>query len=167
MVIFMYCIKCGAKSSEEFNYCSNCGAKLIKELDVIESSVITEEKWNDIDYSSDRYIPFQDEKQKQSDYANFVRECNNSPLQPVDFKFHKLSIAGFVLACCAFIASEAGIFCAILGFIFSLIGLTSKDKIKKRGKGFAIAGVALSSAYLLFIIFCLLILLVICVGRYF
>ena len=155
----MYCIKCGAKNSDEFNYCSNCGAKLFKEIEVSDFDLPVEKNWDDIVYSQDEHVPFKN--QAQDVYTNYGGEnYNPQMITDGDLKYSRMSIAGFILACCAFLASEVGIFCAILGFIFSLIGLVSKDKIRKRGKGFAIAGITLSCVYLLFIAFCFLILLV-------
>ena len=163
----MYCIKCGAKNSDEFNYCSNCGAKLFKEIEVSDLNVPVVNNWNDIVCSQNNLVPSKKYKQEQKINTNVYGKYNDSQISEQDFKYSKMSIAGFILACCAFLASEVGIFCAILGFIFSLIGLVSKDKIRKRGKGFAIAGITLSCVYLLFIAFCFLILLVLYAGKYF
>ncbi len=157
----MYCIKCGAKSSDEFNYCSNCGAKLVKEVDVSNLNEPIEENWNDIVYMHDNSVPFENQAHQQNVYTNHGREYYTpQTLTDEDFKYSRMSIAGFILACCSYLVSEVGIVCAILGFIFSIIGLVSKDKIRKRGKGFAIAGITLSVTYLLFVAFCFLILLI-------
>lgn len=162
----MYCIKCGAKNSDEFNYCSNCGAKLFKEIEVSDFDLPVEKNWDDIVCSQDEHVPFKN--QAQDVYTNYGRENYNPQMvMDEDLKYSRMSIAGFILACCAFLTSEVGIFCAILGFIFSLIGLVSKDKIRKRGKGFAIAGITLSCVYLLFVAFCFLILLIMYAVGYF
>lgn len=164
----MYCIKCGAKNSDDFNYCSNCGAKLVKEIDLPNFNMPVQENWNDIVYSQDNSVPFENQANQQNVYTNYVRGYYTSQtLTDGDFKYSRMSIAGFILACCSYLADEAGIVCAILGFIFSIIGLVSKDKIRSRGKGFAIAGITLSAAYLLFIAFCFLILFIMFDRRYF
>ncbi len=164
----MYCIKCGAKSSDEFNYCSNCGAKLIREIDVSDFNMPVEKNWNEITYSKDNSVSFENQAYQKDVYTNCGLESYNPQMiTDEDLKYSRMSVAGFILACCAYLAKEVGILCAILGFIFSVIGLVSKDKIRKRGKGFAIAGITLSCVYLLFIAFCFLILLIMYAVGYF
>lgn len=154
MVVIMYCTKCGVENSDVFNYCSNCGAELIKELDFSDCNKPVEENWNDIVYSSDKSVPFKNQEQNNNIYGNYNQEYQNpQSVTEKDLKFNKMSIAGFVLACCAFLTREIGFVCAILGLIFSIIGLTSINKRERRGKGLAIAGIVLSGAYLLLIIY--------------
>ncbi len=142
----MYCIKCGAKNSDEFNYCSNCGAKLFKEIEVSDFDLPVEKNWDDIVYSQDEHVPFKN--QAQDVYTNYGGEnYNPQMITDEDLKYSKMSIAGFILSCCSFLTFELGWICMILGYIFSIIGLVSKKY--KSGKSFAIAGIVISSSYLI------------------
>ena len=144
----MYCIKCGAKSSDEFNYCSNCGAKLIKEIDVSDFNMPVEKNWNEITYSKDNSASFENQAYQQDVYTNCGGESYNPQMiTDEDLKYSRMSIAGFILSCCSFLTFELGWICMILGYIFSIIGLVSKKN--KSGKSFAIAGIVISSSYLI------------------
>ena len=144
----MYCIKCGAKSSDEFNYCSNCGAKLVKEVDVSNLNEPIEENWNDIVYMHDNSVSFENQVHQQNVYTNHGREYYTpQTMTDEDSKYSKMSIAGFILSCCSFLTFSLGWICMILGYIFSIIGLVSKKY--KSGKSFAIAGIVISSSYLI------------------
>ena len=143
----MYCIKCGAKNSDEFNYCSNCGAKLFKEIEVSDFDLPVEKNWDDIVCSQNNLVPLKKYKQKQNINTNVYGKYNDSQISEQDFKYSKMSIAGFILSCCSFLTFELGWICMILGYIFSIIGLVSKKY--KSGKSFAIAGIVISSSYLI------------------
>lgn len=139
----MYCIKCGAKNSDDFNYCSNCGAKLVKEIDASGFNVPVEKNRDDIVYSQDNSFSFENQAK-----GNCSREYYTSQtLTGEDSKYSKMSIAGFILSCCSFLTFALGWICMILGYIFSIIGLVSKKN--KSGKSFAIAGIVISSSYLI------------------
>ena len=138
----MFCTKCGTEVPNEYAYCSNCGAELTKAADTPQVN---------------NYIQSQ-QRQTVNPAMPLQYQTYDAQHQIQGVKFNGMSIAGFVLSLCAFITDEAGIFCAILGLIFSIIGLTSKNKLKSRGKGFAIAGIAISGVYFL-VILCALFLL--------
>ena len=70
-------------------------------------------------------------------------------------KTNGLAIAGFVLSLTSIILSPL----AILGLIFSIIGLTQINKNGEEGKGFAVAGIIVSAVLLFFILIFLLIFL--------
>lgn len=146
----MYCTNCGAKNTEEHVFCSNCGTELKKEVSAANASEATQQNPTvppaaPMPYQQRVQNPYTGPQQANNPYIN------DSQVQ-TQLKFNGMSIAGFILSCCAFITQEAGFICAILGLVFSIIGLTSKNKIKSRGKGFAIAGISISGVYFLIIL---------------
>lgn len=136
----MFCTKCGTEVPNEYSYCSNCGAELTKETDIPQVNNIIEPQ----------------QRQTVNTAMPLQYQSYDAQQQSQGVKFNGMSIAGFILSLCAFITDEAGILCAILGLVFSIIGLTSKNQIKSRGKGFAIAGIAISGVYFLMILCALL-----------
>ena len=70
-------------------------------------------------------------------------------------KTNGLSIAGFVLSLTSLLLSPL----AILGLIFSIIGLVQINKNNEEGKGFAVAGIIVSAVILFFVLMFLLIIL--------
>lgn len=134
----MYCSKCGTEVSDGYAFCSNCGAELAKNDNVSEVN-------NYVAPQQNQAVPPALPLQYQESY-------NNTQPQPQNAKFNGMSIAGFILSLCAFLIDEAGIVCAILGLVFSIIGLASKNQLKSKGKGFAIAGLVISGIYFLMIL---------------
>lgn len=168
MVIIMYCTKCGAQNSDEYAYCSNCGAKLNTAVNVPgdnfpinqnpDNTVPVINQDNSVSPSGQQVNPYLNNAQGQNTYVNYQQEYYNPQMKMEQAKFNRLSIAGFVLACCSFVTQEAGWICMILGFVFSIIGLVSKNSLRSRGKGLAIAGIVISGAYLLILIIALMML---------
>lgn len=148
----MYCTKCGAENSDKYAFCSNCGAELVKTANVSEvNNPVTPQQNQAVPSAS---LPqYQQGNQGQNIYPN-PQQGYNPQIQAEKLKFNGMSVAGFVLSLCAvvLIYEGVGFVCMILGLIFSIIGLTSKNKFKCRGKGLAIAGIAISGAYLLFML---------------
>ncbi len=163
----MFCVKCGAKSSDEFDYCTNCGAKLKKETDISDSSLTSAEDANNIVYATENKAFYENQVQGLNSYRNYNQPQYNPQFAINDEnKFSRMSIAGFVLSCCSFLTDEIGIICAVLALIFSIIGLTGINKIKRRGKGLAIAGIALSGAYIALFIYFIIFYILLFAGNY-
>lgn len=149
----MFCTKCGAESSEENAFCTKCGAVLVKKANVSEvKNSVTPQQNQTLPHASQ--IPYPQGSQGQNIYQN-PQQGYNPQFQIEKLKFNGMSIAGFVLSLCSVVLVEEGIgfVCMVLALIFSIIGLASKNKIKCRGKGLAIAGIAISGVYLLMILF--------------
>lgn len=150
----MYCTNCGAKNTDEHAFCSNCGTELKKDVSGVHTSEATQQNpavppATPMPYQQGVQNPYTGPQQAHNPYID------NSQGQVQTPKFNGMSIAGFVLSCCSIILMSEGIgfICMILGLVFSILGLVSKNKAKSRGKGFAIAGIAISGAYLLFVLF--------------
>lgn len=135
----MYCSKCGTEVSDGYAFCSNCGAELAEKNNAseINNSVAPQQQNQAVQPT----LPLQ-----------YQENYNNTQPQTQNAKFNGMSIAGFILSLCAFLTDEAGIICAILGLVFSIIGLASKNQFKSKGKGFAIAGLVISGIYFLMIL---------------
>lgn len=149
----MYCTKCGAESSDKNAFCTKCGAALVKKDNVSEvNNPVTSQQNQAV--SRAPQVPYQQGSQWQNVYQN-PQQGYNPQFQTEKPKFNGMSIAGFVLSLCAVVLVEEGIgfVCMVLSLIFSIIGLASKNKVKCRGKGLAIAGIAISGVYLLMILF--------------
>ena len=67
----MFCVKCGAKSSDEFDYCTNCGAKLKKETDISDSSLTSAEDANNIVYATENKAFYENQVQGLNSYRNY------------------------------------------------------------------------------------------------
>lgn len=148
----MYCTNCGAKNTDEHVFCSNCGTELKKDVSAVVNTSEAAQQNQAVPPAAP--APYQQVVQNPYTGPQQVNNpyINNSQGQIQNLKFNGMSIAGFILSCCAFIMQEAGFICAILGLVFSIIGLTSKNTIKSRGKGFAIAGISISGVYFLMIL---------------
>ena len=161
--VFMYCTNCGVQNSDELNYCTNCGTKLVKAVndvnDFNDNHSISENQGNtvsvvnenrDLSSSVHQANPYLNNAQEQNTYVNYQQGyCNSEAKKTENNKISRLSVAGFVLSCCSFLTFEVGWICMILGFIFSIIGLVSKNSQHKSGKCLAIAGIVISSSYLI------------------
>ncbi len=146
----MYCTKCGAKNSDEHVYCSNCGSELTKSDSSSDiSNTVPAEHNAELSFS---------QQWNQQPYTGPQQYVSQFPVSRQN-KFNGMSVAGFILSLCAWVLTGLGmsaLICAVLGLIFSIIGIASKNEMKSKGKGLAISGIAISGAYFLFIFFAVL-----------
>lgn len=114
----MTCPKCNQEVTENANYCSNCGASLVVEQhfsDTLPSAPVAE-------------ATFAADVQETAQTTNAAETKDSAPVT------NDMAIAGFA---CAFISPA-------LGFVFGGIGLARAAKRGGKGKGFAIAALAVA-----------------------
>ena len=116
----MLCPKCNTFNNDDTKFCVGCGSPLTAPIPV--QSVQPIQQFQQVPYTPIPQVPYE-------------------PIQPAQPKNNKLSIVGFVLSMCGFLTCAIT---AIPGLICSIVGLIQCSKKKNNGKGFAIAGIAIS-----------------------
>ncbi len=72
-----------------------------------------------------------------------VREESAPQEQAAVLRYNRMSVAGFILSCSSLVISFFGLN-ALVGLIFSTVGLSELRFVEERGKGFAVAGIAIA-----------------------
>ncbi len=120
----MFCRQCGKEVDENANFCANCGAKLEKEQVQPPVEETVQEKGVDDVWET----PAGEETAQTAENQN---EPKDESVQTND-----MALIGFVSA---FVSP-------IMGIVFGSIGLSRALKRKGKGKGFAIAALAVGAA---------------------
>ena len=118
----MYCKHCGKEVDKDAAFCSHCGGRL-KE-DVEEKRTSLDDVWDE--------TPAQEFAQAD---ASAQAQPQAQPQSAQGEKENGMAIAGFV---CSF-------FVPVLGWVFGGIGLSKALKRGGKGKGFAIAALAIAT----------------------
>lgn len=138
-----YCEHCGSASEDNIRFCSNCGAKFPEqESEPVAAPVVDSPEVDPI------YQPT-----FESNYQQNGQSYDQSVYRPVMMENDPPTMSG--LAMTGFIISLISIFCcgmtSIIGLLFSVAGIISASRKKKKGLGFAIAGLIISLIFTLFI----------------
>lgn len=120
----MFCRQCGKEVDENANFCANCGAKLEKEQAQPPVEEVVQEKSVDDVW----------ETSVQDETAQAVE--NQSEQKDESVQTNDMAIIGFVSS---FVSP-------LMGIVFGGIGLSRAMKRKGKGKGFAIAALAVGAA---------------------
>lgn len=127
-----FCSNCGKKLNQDSNYCPNCGNLLKNEnIDNNLKNEITQSNGN-----------LNSSVMKKNDSLNYP----NNGIDEENNKTNTCAIIGFVLSLCCF--TTCGL-TSILGLIFSIIGTVTSKKYGSKGKGFSIAGIIISSVFII------------------
>ena len=141
----MFCPNCGNHILDaNASFCPNCGAQL-----------------NSFTQGNDQSSAQQDSQQnsQQDSQQSWYNQFNYTPPQQdctpcaPSANYNGLSIAGFSLSCAAII-SNILLFGlpGIVGLILSIIGLCQCNKRSEKGRGLAIAGIAIGAVLTLLMI---------------
>ena len=120
----MFCRQCGSEVDENANFCANCGVKLEKEQAQPPVEEVVQEKSVDDVW----------ETPASEETAQTVENQNESKDESV--QTNDMALIGFVSS---FVSP-------IMGIVFGSIGLSRALKRKGKGKGFAIAALAVGAA---------------------
>ena len=142
----MFCPNCGNHILDaNASFCPNCGAQL-----------------NSFTQGNDQSSAQQDSQQnsQQDSQQSWYNQFNYTPPQQdctpcaPSANYNGLSIAGFSLSCAAII-SNILLFGlpGIVGLILSIVGLCQCNKRSEKGRGLAIAGIAIGAVLTLLMIF--------------
>ena len=123
----MFCKQCGKEMDENANFCANCGAKLEKEQPPMQEA----QTQNCVDVDDVWETPAQEEVAS----ADAVQTATPTQ-EEANMQTNDIALIGFVGA---FVDP-------ILGCVFGAIGLSRAMKRKGKGKGFAIAALAIGAA---------------------
>lgn len=142
-----FCLKCGASYEEGTRFCEHCGAPIGNAEPEVRPEPVAD-TYGSMDYKSeDQSYSRRDQSFGANDYSQY----NNDPYSPmIDNGFKpKAATNGMCLA--GFIVSLVNlILCGIvspISLILSIIGLASASKNGQAGKGLAIAGIVISSIF--------------------
>jgi len=132
----MFCPRCGQNNQPESTFCTYCGAPLTPENEPLQ-----------LNYPPNPYVPPQAPYQPYQPY----QYPPYPPMEPVRIRQNNpCAIAGFVLSLISIFFPYLGMICALVGVILSGIGISQINRQDQDGKGFAIAGVIISSVILFF-----------------
>ncbi len=136
----MYCKNCGNKLNDGAKFCAKCGNKVEQE---------NSEKTKNVALASEVKLNEQKENVKIDAQAINQNVAQNSVNNPVNNNTAINKTGTNVFALIGFILSLVGILSCgsttIFGLVLSIVGLTQVNKTKESGKGFAIAGISISS----------------------
>lgn len=135
----MYCKKCGAQIDDDAYVCVHCGT-LVRELPR-EMQIQTQGR---AQYEAAASEPYGKSREvyTKSRYPYGGRRETFDGQSAVNRKSNGMAIAGFV---CSF-------FIALLGLIFSCIGLSRAKQMDGKGEGLAKAGIIISSVWMALIV---------------
>ncbi len=136
----MYCKKCGAQIDDEAYVCVHCGA-LVRELPR-EAQIQTQSRAQYETAASKSGYGKSQEVYPESRYPYGGRRETYDGQSAGDQKSNGMAIAGFV---CSF-------FIALLGLIFSCIGLSRSKQMNGKGEGLAKAGIIISSVWMALVV---------------
>ena len=137
----MKCSYCGYDMDNNFKFCPACGAKLE------ECKVASEDKTSLIKTMVGEEVGKTEIQPENSSDGKAVEDKTTENVVDSGFNPEKtggFSIAGFVLALCSIFASYLAFPCAIVGLIFSCIGLSRCAKGTGNKRGLAVAGMVIS-----------------------
>lgn len=170
----MFCPNCGNHILDaNASFCPNCGAKLNSFTQGIDQSSAQQDFQQDSqqDFQQDSQQNSQQNSQQdsqqnsqqdsqQNSQQSWYNQFNYTPPQQdctpcaPSANYNGLSIAGFSLSCAAII-SNILLFGlpGIVGLILSIVGLCQCNKRSEKGRGLAIAGIAIGAVLTLLMIF--------------
>lgn len=161
----MYCSNCGKQLADGANYCAFCGTKVASPtLNFADGQTKPDEKIDTpaSNTSQPYQNPYFNQPQNPNSNVNYQPQANQyyTP-QPSDYrpytpapqtKTNTLSVVGFCLSIGSFVLFQTVIISiglAIAGLILGIIGIRQhKATPTLKGKGLAIAAIAVSSACL-------------------
>ena len=174
----MFCPNCGNHILDaNASFCPNCGAQLNSftqgndqssaqqdfQQDSQQNSQQDSQQGSQQDFQQNSQQDFQQDSQQnsqQNSQQSWYNQFNYTPPQQdctpcaPSANYNGLSIAGFSLSCAAII-SNILLFGlpGIVGLILSIIGLCQCNKRSEKGRGLAIAGIAIGAVLTLLMIF--------------
>ena len=145
----MFCPNCGSNIPDaSASFCPNCGAKLNSfAQDSTQSSA--QQNFQQDSQQDSR----QDSQQSWYNQFNYTPPQQDSTPYASAEKYNGLSIAGFSVSCAAiifniFLVGLPG----VVGLILSIIGLNQCNDRSEKGRGLAIAGIAIGAILTLLMI---------------
>jgi len=141
----MFCPNCGNHILDaNASFCPNCGAKLNSFTQGIDQSSAQQ------DFQQDSQQNSQQSWYNQFNYTPPQQDC--TPCAP-SANYNGLSIAGFSLSCAAILPNILlfGL-PGVVGLILSIVGLCQCNKRSEKGRGLAIAGIAIGAVLTLLMI---------------
>ncbi len=140
----MYCKNCGNKLNDGAKFCAKCGSKVEQESGEKAESVVStpEVKLNE----QSENVKIDAQAINQSVVQNGVNNPINNNTTVNKSGTNVLALIGFILSLVGIISCGST---TIFGLVLSIVGLTQVNKTKENGKGFAIAGIIVSSVILL------------------
>ena len=174
----MFCPNCGNHILDaNASFCPNCGAQLNSftqgndqssaqqdfQQDSQQNSQQDSQQGSQQDFQQNSQQDFQQDSQQnsqQNSQQSWYNQFNYTPPQQdctpcaPSANYNGLSIAGFSLSCAAII-SNILLFGlpGIVGLILSIVGLCQCNKRSEKGRGLAIAGIAIGAVLTLLMIF--------------
>ena len=159
----MFCPNCGNHILDaNASFCPNCGAQLNSFTQGNDQSSAQQDSQQDSQQNSQQdsqqnsQQDFQQDSQQnsqQNSQQSWYNQFDCTPCAP-SANYNGLSIAGFSLSCAAII-SNILLFGlpGIVGLILSIVGLCQCNKRSEKGRGLAIAGIAIGAVLTLLMIF--------------
>ena len=172
----MFCPNCGNRILDaNASFCPNCGAQLNSftrgndqssaQQDFQQDSQQDFQQDSQQDFQQDSQQNFQQDSQQnsqqnsqQDSQQSWYNQFNYTPPQQdctpcaPSANYNGLSIAGFSLSCAAIIFNFFFGLPGIVGLILSIIGLCQCNKRSEKGRGLAIAGIAIGAVLTLLMI---------------
>ena len=173
----MFCPNCGNHILDaNASFCPNCGAQLNSFTQGIDQSSAQQDSQQDFQQGSQQDFQqnsqqdsqqnsqqdFQQDSQQnsqQDSQQSWYNQFNYTPPQQdctpcaSSANYNGLSIAGFSLSCAAILFNFFFGLPGIVGLILSIIGLCQCNKRSEKGRGLAIAGIAIGAVLTLLMIF--------------
>lgn len=157
----MFCPNCGNHILDaNASFCPNCGAQLNSFTQGNDQSSAQQDSQQDFQQNSQQNSQQDSQQNSQQDsQQSWYNQFNYTPPQQdctpcaPSANYNGLSIAGFSLSCAAilfniFLFGLPG----IVGLILSIVGLCQCNKRSEKGRGLAIAGIAIGAVLTLLMI---------------
>jgi len=136
----MFCKNCGKEIDNDSKVCSYCGTILVKNselMDYLNSDSSNNFKLTNSSENIDVEENYVNENIENDVNYRVDESSNENYKENKEVPFSGVSLAGFIL-------SMFGLITVIAGLICSIVGLVQCSGNKRRGRGFAIAGLIIS-----------------------
>lgn len=156
----MFCPNCGNRILDaNASFCPNCGAQLNSFTQGNDQSSAQQDsqQGSQQDFQQDSQQNFQQNSQQDSQQS-WYNQFNYTPPQQdctpcaPSANYNGLSIAGFSISCAAILFNFFFGLPGIVGLILSIVGLCQCNKRSEKGRGLAIAGIAIGAVLTLLMI---------------
>lgn len=137
----MKCSYCGNEVDNNFKFCPACGAKLEEDKVTSEKNISLIKAMVSAEAEKTETQPEQPAENKTVEVKPTENVVDSGFMPPKSGGF---SIAGFVLALCSIFTSYLTFPCAVVGLVFSCIGLSRCAKGTGSKRGLAVAGMVIS-----------------------